>query len=189
MKTKRQDYTTIITPDPLGLAGGENLYTYVGNSPIHYNDPVGLLLFAFDGTGNQDYGIPPNQHSNVVKFRTAYRKDPNEPSFPDVTQWKGQNVGFGRALVEQNVFYISGADTRDQYSGIEGGSTDGGTGLSIIKRVDKMVEYLHSYFEHIEKNYTNTNKPKQEININLDIVGFSRGAASARMFASKRGCL
>lgn len=174
-----------ITPDPLGLAGGENLYTYVGNSPIHYNDPVGLLLFAFDGTGNQDYGIPPNQHSNVVKFRTAYRKDPNEPSFPDVTQWKGQNVGFGRALVEQNVFYISGADTRDQYSGIEGGSTDGGTGLSIIKRVDKMVEYLHSYFEHIEKNYTNTNKPKQEININLDIVGFSRGAASARMFASK----
>lgn len=174
-----------ITPDPLGLAGEENLYTYVGNSPIHYNDPVGLLLFAFDGTGNQDYGIPPNQHSNVVKFRTAYRKDPNEPSFPDVTQWKGQNVGFGRALVEQNVFYISGADTRDQYSGIEGGSTDGGTGLSIIKRVDKMVEYLHSYFEHIEKNYTNTNKPKQEININLDIVGFSRGAASARMFASK----
>ncbi|UZA04832.1 DUF2235 domain-containing protein (plasmid) [Moraxella bovis] len=52
-----------------------------------------------------------------------------------------------------------------------------------------MVGYLYDYLDKVyqdqwdEKgNYKQKDKP---ININLDIVGFSRGAASARMFASK----
>ncbi|KDN25636.1 hypothetical protein MBO_02912 [Moraxella bovoculi 237] len=144
-----------ITPDPLGLAGGDNLYTYVANSPIHYNDPVGLLLFAFDGTGNQDYDIPPKQHSNVVKFGNAYKSDPNEPIMfthptAPLIAIKTQKIDFGN-FAKQNAFYISGADTNDRYSGITKGVGGGGTGLSIIKRVDKMIECLHSYFEHIEK--------------------------------------
>lgn len=31
-----------ISEDPIGLAGGSNIYTYVGNSPLHYIDPYGL---------------------------------------------------------------------------------------------------------------------------------------------------
>lgn len=32
-----------LTPDPLGLAGGFNRYTYVGNNPVNFIDPLGLL--------------------------------------------------------------------------------------------------------------------------------------------------
>lgn len=35
-----------LTPDPIGLGGGTNLYTYVGNNPINRNDPLALLSIA-----------------------------------------------------------------------------------------------------------------------------------------------
>ena len=171
-----------ITPDPLGLAGGDNVYAYVNAAPTHFVDAPGLLLFAFDGTGNKDYGAG-NSPSNVVKFRDAYLKDENEPKI-DQNYLKGQKMRFGK-FIEQNAFYISGAATDDQYSGITAPMGDGGVGLTIDDRVDKMVEYLYNYLEYIDKNYTGKNKPSKPININLNTVGFSRGAASARMFASK----
>ena len=173
-----------LSADPLGLGGGENLYAYVNATPTHFIDPPGLLLFAFDGTGNQDYGS--NERSNVVKFRDAYKADPNEPNMfkNGIHTIDDQSRRFG-SFANKNAFYISGAATDDQYSGIEAPLGDGGFGLSIVKRVDKMVEYLHSYLEYVEDNYTGKDKPKKAINIDLDIVGFSRGAASARMFASK----
>jgi RHS repeat-associated protein len=40
--------------DPVGLAGGENLYEYVGNSPLRYNDALGLR-FSSAGNSPADY--------------------------------------------------------------------------------------------------------------------------------------
>ena len=37
-----------LTPDPIGLDGGINLYTYVENDPVNWVDPYGLFL---DSTG------------------------------------------------------------------------------------------------------------------------------------------
>ena len=32
-----------MTPDPLGPADGPNLYTYVGNDPLNWVDPLGYM--------------------------------------------------------------------------------------------------------------------------------------------------
>lgn len=168
-----------ISSDPLGLGGDENLYAYVNAAPTHFIDPPGLLLFAFDGTGNQDYGKG-TSFSNVVKFRDAYRADPNEPTFPN-TLWTGQGKKFGN-FANNNAFYISGPGTTDQYSKTRGFLKDLATGETMIKRVDLMISYLHDYLERVDKEYKNKKVP---MTINLDVVGFSRGAAEARMFASR----
>ncbi len=36
-----------LSEDPAGFAGGLNLYSYVGNNPIFYNDPFGLSIATF----------------------------------------------------------------------------------------------------------------------------------------------
>ncbi|QDT07270.1 putative deoxyribonuclease RhsB [Rubripirellula lacrimiformis] len=64
-----------ISQDPIGFnAGDSNLYRYVGNSPTNATDPTGLVLVAFEGTGNSDlntdFDIPARTNVNI--FRRNY---------------------------------------------------------------------------------------------------------------------
>ena len=45
-----------------------------------------------------------------------------------------------------------------------------------------MIGYLEQYLSKVDKQYKGNKKP---ITVDLDVVGFSRGATSARMFVSK----
>lgn len=44
-----------ISRDPYAEAGGANLYGMVDNAPTDWVDPLGLALYAFDGTSNDGY--------------------------------------------------------------------------------------------------------------------------------------
>ena len=62
-----------LTPDPLGLRGGVNSYAYVANNPLKNIDPSGLILFAFDGTGNNSREDSKKiDSSNVALFHGFY---------------------------------------------------------------------------------------------------------------------
>ncbi len=60
-----------LEPDPLGPVPGNSLYGYADQQPRRHADPRGLMLFAFDGTGNQ-----PASLTNVWLFSKAYRDGP-----------------------------------------------------------------------------------------------------------------
>jgi len=45
-----------ITSDPIGLAGGLNTYSYVGNDPLYWIDPYGLYYAEIFGTGGAILG-------------------------------------------------------------------------------------------------------------------------------------
>ncbi len=57
-----------LEPDPLGPVPGNSQYGYADQQPRRYVDPLGLLLFAFDGTGNS-----PTSQTNVWLFSRQYQ--------------------------------------------------------------------------------------------------------------------
>ena len=141
-----------LSPDPLGTPDGPNGYAYVRYNPLKYVDPEGLILFAFDGTGNDES----NQStlSNVVEFRDRYLSD------------------------SRKFNYITGVGTlhRDiKYGDITAPFLDSGGNFTGRTRISRMLTYFNLEADQIDN----------ETAMNIDIVGFSRGAAQARDFANR----
>ena len=138
-----------LTPDPPGTRDGPNPYSYVRYNPLRYIDPEGLVLFAFDGTNNDERN--PNTLSNVVRFRDLYQSD------------KAQN------------FYITGPGTTDPRSGISGGGYDTLNSSTGKARITRLIKDLDTYSDDVDDDTA----------VDIDVVGFSRGAAQARDFAKQ----
>ncbi len=47
-----------ISEDPIGLAGGVNVYTYVGNNPLSWVDPLGLSSDTLSGQSQPHFPGP-----------------------------------------------------------------------------------------------------------------------------------
>jgi RHS repeat-associated protein len=137
-----------LEPDPMGLAGGWNRYAYAGGNPLQAVDPLGLILFAFDGTGNTDPARAPDTLSNVARLYSLY----------DASQRHYMN-GVGIPLPDQ---------------GIGGGRLDVLDAGSARHRVDRMLERLN---DDVQRSAAGAR-------IQVDVIGFSRGAAMARDFAN-----
>lgn len=75
-----------LTPDPLGLAGGENPYSYVHN-PLTFIDPLGLSSFD------------PFQHGEITNFPTDLHFGQNRisPNFSDIGSQADASIR-GRAI-------------------------------------------------------------------------------------------
>ncbi|GEM_PF-4317561 len=66
-----------LTPDPIGLGGGVNLYGYVGGNPINRSDPFGLIELILVGSNvkNPDFftniaNAWANENTEVVQIRS-----------------------------------------------------------------------------------------------------------------------
>jgi RHS repeat-associated protein len=151
-----------LTPDPSGAPDGPNRYSYVRYNPLKYVDPDGLVLFAFDGTGNTnnaaDLNTLGNGLSNVWRFNELY--------------------GSG------NTRYVTGVGTRHrdaQYGDIAfswGGTStaDMGSNYTGSERIARMVQYFQDEADLLTDD---------NVAMDVDVIGFSRGAAQARDFVNR----
>lgn len=154
-----------LEPDPLGpmpnWRSGKVLtqpYAYANHNPLIYADATGLILFAFDGTENTD-----------------------DPSWLAANNSSLSNVVlFQSAYKDGGSHYVTGVGTVHDDSAENGGPItapllDAGVNWTGVARIDRMMLYL-------EQEAIGT--PDDEV-IQIDIVGFSRGAAQARDFANQ----
>ena len=147
-----------LTPDPLGTPDGPNPYAYVRHNPLRYVDASGLILFAFDGTNNTD--------------DLAWLHEPGQDSsLSNVVQFRDAYDDGGRR-------YVTGVGTLhrdDIYGDIVAPPLDRGFNLSGPDRILRMLVYLMEEAENLRDD---------DAYLQIDIVGFSRGAAEARDFAN-----
>ena len=147
-----------LSPDPLGTPDGPNPYAYVAFNPLRFIDPDGLILFAFDGTENTD----------DVNWLAA-----NNSSISNV-------VRFREAYNDGKRHYVTGVGTVHPDSEENGGpinppALDAGVNWTGVARIDRMMLYLEQ--EAIGRT--------DDEAMQIDIIGFSRGAAQARDFANQ----
>jgi len=145
-----------LTSDPLGLAGGLDSFGYAGQDPINAIDPLGLYLFAFDGTWiNRSSGTL----TNVELFRRYY-----DPSFNEARSY------YRRGLGTQD-------PQRDDFQNSVDRVLGGAFGLGGQATIDDALDHLD--------NLIAGRLDKAPFDGVIDLVGFSRGAAIARAFANR----
>lgn len=172
-----------LEPDPLGPApnwrnnAGPGLtqpFAYANHNPIMYADPSGLILFAFDGTGNDDNTNDPAMAgsglSNVVAFRDMY--DSGRARYVSGVGTVHEDVKYGNIVpatyAKNTKLDWLTPDTPLFYN-------DMGGNYSGPARIERMVKYFRDEAQLFDKTKT----------MRVDIIGFSRGAAEARDFANR----
>lgn len=178
-----------LEPDPIGPVASNDVFGYAYQNPRQFIDPLGLLMFVFDGTTNT-----PSSQTNAYKLGLLYNDGPmhyleglgTKESNNKVTQhmrtFEAEMAKTHTAnlrpiyqrraalkLLEWEVPRSIASTTRDTLFG------------SMAPYVLNMQWML--LIDEITKNAKEG--PLRDNYINIDLSGFSRGAALASIFANK----
>lgn len=114
LRTYDPDYGHYLEPDPLGPLPGSQALGYARQQPQTHVDPLGLVLFAFDGTRQDTH-----TQSNVWKLVQAYRDGPthyqNGPGNSYYIDWDALTaVNAGRLLENQWQHFLNQVERHQQ---------------------------------------------------------------------------
>ncbi|MBS0511778.1 MAG: DUF2235 domain-containing protein [Proteobacteria bacterium] len=155
---RRGDY---LEPDPLGPHPLTQPYAYAARDPLRFADPLGLILFAFDGTGNNE-----SSRTNIYWLKEAYN-DNDSASIAN----------------SDRPYYVEGVGTKWYQLG------DRAFAYSLKSKVESQLNALDDYvkakFENEARVKGTTITPQSPLLITLDVIGFSRGASAARDFINE----
>ncbi len=180
-----------LEPDPLGPIASNDVFGYANQNPRQFIDPLGLLMFVFDGTTNtpssqsnayklgQLYdegpvnyleGIGTKEAQNkVVNFFNSYQKDLSETQ--PISQDNRLQRMYAHSLLEWKVPEFIPHVTQDK---ISAGMAPYMLNMQWMELIDEMIRITAA-------------GPLIDNTINIDLSGFSRGAALASIFANKLG--
>lgn len=99
LRTYDPEFGHYLEPDPLGPVPGNSALGYAGGQPRRYVDPLGLMLFAFDGTRNDM-----STHTNVWRLSQRYTEDAvfyqPGPGNPHNTDWDAVTAYSAPRIIE-----------------------------------------------------------------------------------------
>lgn len=178
-----------LEPDPLGPVSSNDVFGYANQNPRQYIDPLGLLMFVFDGTTNT-----PQSQTNAYKLGLLYNEG-------NVHYLEGLGTQEANDKVA-NYFKNYRAKTTATHKVSESSMIQRMYANSLLEwhvpefipnvTSDKIYATMAPYILNMqwmqlidELSKISSYGPLLDNTHNIDLSGFSRGAALASIFANK----
>jgi RHS repeat-associated protein len=144
-------YQRFVAEDPIGIAGGINLYAYVGNDPINFFDPFGTDKKNGGGGGGGAGGNPPG--GNPPGGTPPGNQPPNDepPKKPSKDPCTQTQEDYTRDSMESNMKWY----TRFLGSGAIGGAVGGPGGAAGGAATQLLNDDSRSEQNQLYKTYSN----------------------------------
>lgn len=184
-----------LEPDPLGPSEQTEAYAYADHEPQRYVDPRGLLLFAFDGTSNT-----PEVTTNPFKFSQLYDDGPTYyipgPGTAAVAQLPmgvnsilndHESINEWRYIptpLDMAMKKLTEAPLGIYRNDSTAPSKVAPQSLDLLE-ANHTPYILNRQWFHLIQQVISNGAPDPSKKLNIDVTGFSRGAALSLIFGQR----